>query len=108
MKASPEIEALFGLCLAIYASVTITAAIWRPKLLDHGLLRPRWWGYGPRAGRVAAGLGSGVWLTIGLALLGKAFHVLPANSGKMIFIAVMFFFAAAVLADVLRRSKDAV
>jgi len=42
------------------------------------------WGYGPRAGRVAAGLGSGVWLTIGLALLGKAFHVLPANSGKMI------------------------
>ena len=107
MQASPELEALFGLCLAIYASVTVVAAIWRPKLLDHGLLRPRWWGYGPRAGRAAAAFGSGVWLTIGLALLGKTFQVLPANSGKIVLAAVMFFFVAAVVADLLRISKDA-
>jgi hypothetical protein len=72
MKASPEIELLVGTVLCVYSLVILWSTIRRPKLLDHWLLRPRWWGTGPRAGRIGAAFGGMVWLLIGVWLIGLA------------------------------------
>ena len=70
MKAPPEFELLLGVLLVLNGIVTIWAAAFRPKLLSHWLLRPRWFGAGgPRAGRVGATFGALVWLGIGLWLV---------------------------------------
>ena len=69
MKAPPMIDLLVGLVLTIYACVSLWSVIFRPKLLDHWLLRPRWWGTGPRAGRAGAAFGGVVWLAIGVWII---------------------------------------
>src|SRR5687768_8594467 len=107
MKAPPEIQALFGIGLMAYALVTLGAAIWCPKLLDNPLLRPRWWGSGPRASRAAAGFGSGVWLTIGILLVGNALNVLPPAANNLVLPVLGFFFAAAVIAQLTSGGNDA-
>lgn len=70
MKASPVVELLIGVILVANSCVTIWAAIFRPKLLDHWLLRPRWFGAGSlRAGPVGATIGAAFWLGIGTWIL---------------------------------------
>jgi hypothetical protein len=70
MRASAELELLLGIAFCTYSLVTLWSAIWRPKLLDHWLLRPRWFGAtGPRAGRIGAAFGAIVWLCIGFWLI---------------------------------------
>jgi hypothetical protein len=79
MTISPAFAALIGLGFLAYGSAILFAALWRPTLLSHPLLRPRWWGFGPRATRIASGLGSGAHLVIGSFLIAHAAGVWPAT-----------------------------
>ena len=72
MKASPEIELIAGLILCVTSLAMLWSAICDPKLHDHWLLRPRWWGHGPRAGRLGAAFGAVFWLAIGIWLISLA------------------------------------
>ncbi len=74
MKAPPALELLLGLLLTTYGATTLWSAFFRPKLLDHRLLQPRWWGTGPKAGRIGAILGGVVWSGIGAWLIWLALH----------------------------------
>ncbi|MFC3715963.1 hypothetical protein ACFONC_07360, partial [Luteimonas soli] len=107
MKASPEIQALIGIGFMVYALVTIYAAIWRPKLLNNPFLRPRWWGFGPRASRAAAGVGSGAWLTIGAFVLGNALGILPRSASNLTFLLIFLFLIGAVIAQAFSAGDDA-
>jgi len=70
MKAPPEVELLIGVILVVNSGVTIWAVVFRPKLLDHWFLRPRWFNSsGPRAGPVGAMLGALIWLVIGVWII---------------------------------------
>jgi hypothetical protein len=107
MKASPEIQALFGIGIMVYALVMLGAAIWWPKLLNNPLLRPRWWGFGPRASRAAAGIGSGFWLTIGMFLLGNALNILSRSASGWVLLLMGAFLVAAVVAQPIASGKNA-
>lgn len=106
MKASPEIQALVGCFFIVYALIAFFAAIWRPKLLDHALMRPRWWGFGPRATRAAVAFGSGFWSTVGVWLLGGALGILPADANKSAFWLLIVFFIAAGLAQLVASDDE--
>ena len=70
MKASPAIEFLVGAVLVGNFCLTLLAVFIRPKLLNHWLVRPRWFGVaGPLAGPVGAMFGAIVWLAFGLLLV---------------------------------------
>jgi hypothetical protein len=107
MKVSPEVQALFGLCLIIYALVIIFAAMWRPKWLENRFLLQRWWGFGPKANRCAAGLGSGVWISIGAFLLGDAFDLITRGTSYWVFALILIFFVSSVIAQLAGGRNDA-
>lgn len=106
VKANPEIQVLFGLGLILYALVTLVCAIGFPKYLDNPFLRPRWWGFGPRATRLAVVFGSGVWLTIGGFVLGNAFDVISATMKQLLFLSLVLFLIAAGIAQFATSDKD--
>ena len=107
MKASPEVQALIGAGLVIYALVTLGAAIFWPKALENPFLRPRWWGFGPRASRAASGVGSGFWLLIGFLLLAGVFNVLPQSLSPYVFPLIVLLFVATVVAQLVSTRKNA-
>jgi len=106
MKANPEIQVLFGLGLILYTLVTLVCAIAFPKYLDNPFLRPRWWGFGPRATRLAVVFGSGFWLTIGGFVVGNAFDVITATMKQLLFLLLVLFLVAAGIAQFATSEKD--
>lgn len=75
MKLPPFFELLLGVALVAYASVMFWAAVFRPRLLEHPLLQPRWMlGQGPRAGRAGAAFGAIVWFGVGSWFVWLALH----------------------------------
>ena len=106
MKANPEIQVLFGLGLILYTLVTLVCAIGFPKYLDNPFLRPRWWGFGPRATRLAVVFGSGVWLTIGAFLVGNAIDMLSPAMNRLFFPLLVLFLVAAGIAQFATSDKD--
>ena len=99
MDTFNEFQALFGLGLTMYALVSLYAILWRPKMLSNPILRPRWFGFGPKASRAAAGFGSFGWLTIGIFALGHAFDALPYKANAIAVVLILFFATAAVIAQ---------
>ena len=70
MKVPPAVELVIGVILVVNCGFITWAVFFRPKLLDHWLLRPRWFGPGGRrAGPVGAMLGAVLWLVIGVWLI---------------------------------------
>ena len=75
MKLPPFFELLLGVASVAYASVMFWAAVFRPRLLAHPLLRPRWIsGQGARAGRIGAAFGAIVWFCVGGWLAWLSLH----------------------------------
>ena len=106
MKASPEVGAMFGVALCAYAIVTASVAISRPKLLNHWALRPKWWGFGPRASPFASALGSGVWFSIGVFLIDLWAKVLPALGHQILLAAAFCCFLAAAAWDLAHTNRN--
>ena len=107
MTIFPALEAFIGFGFLAYGSATLFAAIWRPKLLGHLLLRPRWWGFGARATHIASGLGSGAHLVIGSFLVAQAFGVWPTTLTGGAVALMLLFAASAGIAQLLSSRDDA-
>jgi hypothetical protein len=70
MQAPPEVELLVGAMFVVNSGVTILVVVFRPKLLGHWMLRPRWFNAsGPRAGPIGATIGALVGLVIGVCII---------------------------------------
>jgi hypothetical protein len=81
VRLSPLGGAIVGIALCLSGTVTIYAAVWRPKWLDNFLLRPRWFNVsGPKAGRIGATLGASVTFVIGAMLVNAWAGLLPPGA----------------------------
>ena len=108
MRVSAEIQALVAVGLVVYGTVALYAAIWRPKLLDNPLVRPRWWGFGPKASRPASGFAAGAWIVLGFFGQGHAFGILPSGSNGWVLLLIVLLLAGAVIAQLASGRGDAV